>query len=1216
MDEITREIPNLIVKDGIYDFYNQKTGTKLNLEKHDEKRNKKFFNLLKQEYDSDITHYWAEKNFDRNIETKCPESGKSSIIMIDLDIKQLSQKSGLKELIYVKNNVYYTKIDFDTFLENDKVLSEPIMIIDAYVKEVIRLFYKYFKLSNVQENNNTPFNGESSNENKIISLSHDTLITDVRIKPCPILYDDANKDIVLYKDGFQMFIHARMTQGQKQFFIDQINKEKIHDRVFLHQIFTSTAMHKPSSYLDKNSATVDTMLLGGVKRPKNDYANTPKKLFRIFKSIYQNDNNPEFCIKNIVIKYVFYNSIDDIVNSKSVDSLPLIDFDNGRFNQVRELSSNYDGALILKRDITTKSKYENEVDAFEKKILKKNVTNKTLLHIFTEKSHTNKILYEYVNSLPYNCFKYSNRFVLACALINYDSQNKTDNSGVSSLILLADAMYNHRHGKDAKADDKFQMAIKNAESSLAESDRYKDVGFNTIKGWVFKQNRTKYNEIDENSLYSLIDKFLYTDNKLTDEDYASMIRVVIGVNKFKTVCHSKRNAKDNYLFIDDQTKVFMDDKEYDFNIKDKYDYKWFNVNDAMLLPVFDPVIEHIRNTASIYITGLIDATTYKKDSIIKNNPNIKITKGGASSVKKNKDTINDGVDYSEKLDSINTVINNEKLLRTRLSQFNDMGFLSIMKNAVNKYLHHTVNTEFANKLNESEMCFGIRGGILELDPKGFKSRVIEEYNGKNITFSCDLKFIPIERVEQFNDPNIHEVLLFFKSTFMDNEFEKFMFTMFCFASCLNRKERQFLLHFLGGGANGKSFKLKLLNLMFGTDYCLSTTGAVFVAASDNPANASPQLFDMLTKSITIAEEIPNKDSRGNKVEINSKTLKDLTSGTEMTARPLYGDPTYKMNKSFLILATNSAVAFQEYSYAMLRRYKAVICNITFKPDNEYENYCQNGVKIARIKRRSPIYTEAWAKDEKTRTACLSILEFFHRWFAHEYNCSFDKVPHSQIETDTKNFFNAHNPFIKYIECRIRRVNKTIYRNTNEIKTMLNQSVNIINNPIGPSNNNENQESDFDMPGPQENEVITVNCIFDDFTNWLKNSGINGRHIDFREFINMLEESALINDIEKKGDTVTRDCIVENYVFITDQTRPTIGNDNLYSSKKEPSVTDAQFLDKCRQMVNTLNSKILQKKTYTSESPYAPNKHDINIQDYYGTIEQERCVDESVENIFD
>jgi len=135
---------------------------------------------------------------------------------------------------------------------------------------------------------------------------------------------------------------------------------------------------------------------------------------------------------------------------------------------------------------------------------------------------------------------------------------------------------------------------------------------------------------------------------------------------------------------------------------------------------------------------------------------------------------------------------------------------------------------------------------------------------------------------------------------------------------------------LGYGANGKSTLNELCKSLMG-NYMETISYKLFQSGNTASANnATPELAKLFNIRLAICSETSEQ-------QLNEAKIKEITGGTELTARPLYKKPFNYMPQFTLIFETNILPHISGFDHGIWRRIVVIPFMNTFKKDTSFKD---------------------------------------------------------------------------------------------------------------------------------------------------------------------------------------------------------------------------------------------------------------------------------------
>lgn len=221
--------------------------------------------------------------------------------------------------------------------------------------------------------------------------------------------------------------------------------------------------------------------------------------------------------------------------------------------------------------------------------------------------------------------------------------------------------------------------------------------------------------------------------------------------------------------------------------------------------------------------------------------------------------------------------------------------------------------DFNKKLDENINLIGFNNGIYDLKNSVFRSGRPEDYLSMNTN-------IDYKEYDE-SDKGIQAVLRFFEDIQPEKEMRDYL--LLKLSSFLEgvQRDQKFEI-WTGGGGNGKSCILKLLNDSFG-DYGTYLPITLLTKPRGNSSQASPEVAHTKGRRCAIFQEPENDD------KIHVGHMKNLTGGDKIMARGLFKDPIEFYPQFKTILACNKLPDIPSADGGTWRRIRVVPFEMKF-----------------------------------------------------------------------------------------------------------------------------------------------------------------------------------------------------------------------------------------------------------------------------------------------
>lgn len=338
-----------------------------------------------------------------------------------------------------------------------------------------------------------------------MNISSEVVIfSDVRRKPSTKWEEKHNA----WKDGFQMFIHAKFSRDTKRFLVHEILREKICTKAFGKEY--SQVGVDPEKFLDTQCCHVPTLLYGSSKSE-----NVAKHLWLVYQWSIDDD-------KTLLITKDEY-----FLRSEKI-------------NFVLELSCIWEGNIIKKKHFDAKDEFKDTVALMSRKASNTTVEERQTLLDEVQLLLVSDPDAAYIKSIL-DCLKpqrYNNhtlRFKTIYALVKSHE----------NYIPLARLFFKKSH---KYTDAKFDQILKDV------SSREYTLNLDTLYYWASKDSPEKFKACNEKSCFMLMSKYVFdpiTDGKLGHAHFAEIIHLFLK-NKYKTDDRDGKRVWMEFKFPTDQ----------------------------------------------------------------------------------------------------------------------------------------------------------------------------------------------------------------------------------------------------------------------------------------------------------------------------------------------------------------------------------------------------------------------------------------------------------------------------------------------------------------------------------------------------------------------------------------------------------------------------------------------------------------------------------------
>ncbi len=197
------------------------------------------------------------------------------------------------------------------------------------------------------------------------------------------------------------------------------------------------------------------------------------------------------------------------------------------------------------------------------------------------------------------------------------------------------------------------------------------------------------------------------------------------------------------------------------------------------------------------------------------------------------------------------------------------------------------NQEILKKLNNEKDLLPVKTGVISLKTGEFRKRTKEDY------FSFELNVI--WKGLEYETPDINK---FFDDIMLnDTDMILYLQKLLGYSISGHVNEQRFII-FYGVGGNSKGVLQNILKILMGDYYRQLTSDVIMESRKNSAGAASPHLMQLLGARLAFVDE----SELGGK--LNEGTVKSITGGSSITARPLFCNPITFEPSFQLFLLTN------------------------------------------------------------------------------------------------------------------------------------------------------------------------------------------------------------------------------------------------------------------------------------------------------------------------
>jgi phage/plasmid-associated DNA primase len=326
----------------------------------------------------------------------------------------------------------------------------------------------------------------------------------------------------------------------------------------------------------------------------------------------------------------------------------------------------------------------------------------------------------------------------------------------------------------------------------------------------------------------------------------------------------------------------------------------------------------------------------------------------------------------------------------RLSQrkiFNDTFKNGIIRQA--NYLFR--RRGFVASLDKDPDLLGTGNGLLRL---GAKCTLIDHFHEHAV-----MKYTPVV-YKPFNpsDPWTKLLLQAFEDIIPEDDIRDWI--LFDAATSLSGGVKEgILLLWYGGGANGKTFVMRMISKTLGA-YSKKLNISLLTSERE-PADRSNSAAMQLKGIRNGYFEETQKSG-----PLNDQRLKEIVNPGEMSGREMYGKQENFELTATLMVGQNFDFIVKTYDHGTWRRLKHYTAKVKFcsdpDPDNPFE------------KKDNPKFIREYVNDPDCQTAMLSILVHYYERLQREYGGQVKNVPCPTLKQESQVFRNSQDMINRFI----------------------------------------------------------------------------------------------------------------------------------------------------------------------------------------------------------
>ena len=261
-----------------------------------------------------------------------------------------------------------------------------------------------------------------------------------------------------------------------------------------------------------------------------------------------------------------------------------------------------------------------------------------------------------------------------------------------------------------------------------------------------------------------------------------------------------------------------------------------------------------------------------------------------------------------------------------------LGSTGDINNIMTEARHKFHDPDFEKKLDENVYLICFKNGVLDFTAKRkedlFRRGAPDDY----LTKCTNIDYVPIDR--RIHQPIINEIEDFMHKLFPDDpkhEFKEYVWNHLAATMTGLIAELQTFHIYIGGGQNGKSVLIKLMDLVLG-EYKGTVPVNMLTDRRGKVGSATPEIMELKGTRMAVAQE-PQKGER-----LNEGVIKEFSSGEdELQGRALYSGKMVKFLPQFnLVICTNYLPEIEGNDHGIWRRVRVINFKSRFT-DNPVNN---------------------------------------------------------------------------------------------------------------------------------------------------------------------------------------------------------------------------------------------------------------------------------------
>ena len=254
------------------------------------------------------------------------------------------------------------------------------------------------------------------------------------------------------------------------------------------------------------------------------------------------------------------------------------------------------------------------------------------------------------------------------------------------------------------------------------------------------------------------------------------------------------------------------------------------------------------------------------------------------------------------------------------------------KSIMGECMEQFYNDEMEEKMDENKNLLGFDNGIYDFTKKCFRQGYPEDY----VSFTTKTNYAPFDSKNKEQVKIKAEIDDFMVKVFPNEELREYMWNHAASALIGQNRNQKFIIY-TGGGGNGKSIWVDIMNLVLG-EYSDKMNIALITHKRKGIGGPTPEIAKLKGKRFVSMDEPSAGD------ELNEGIMKQMTGGDEMEGRGMYARKMLKFYPQFeLICTTNHLFTIKSTDKGTWRRIRQVDFVSEFVDEEDYQRKLKQGL---------------------------------------------------------------------------------------------------------------------------------------------------------------------------------------------------------------------------------------------------------------------------------